>query len=132
MLEFCKDVDVLDKNKVKVNIAGIEYALSTEESPEYTLMLASAVDEKLKEIRSANPFISTNQAAVLIALQYANDAKKSEMSADNLRAQIKDYLEDASQAKSERDFYKREIDRMKAEQKAKADQINLFAQNEKE
>ena len=119
----------MDKNKVKVMIAGIEYALSTEESPEYTAMLASSVDEKLKEIRSANPFISTNQAAVLIALQYANDSKKAEMSADNLRAQIKDYLEDASQAKSERDFYKREIDRMKAEQKAKADQINLFAQD---
>lgn len=122
----------MDKNKVKVMIAGIEYALSTEESPEYTAMLASTIDERLKEIRSANPFISTNQAAVLIALQYANDAKKAEMSADNLRAQIKDYLEDASQAKSERDFYKREIDRMKAEQKAKADQINLFVQDEKE
>lgn len=122
----------MDKNKIKVTIAGIEYALSTEESPEITAMLASAIDEKLKEIRSVNPFISTNQAAVLIALQYANDAKKAEMSADNLRAQIKDYLEDASQAKSERDFYKREIDRMKAEQKAKADQINLFVQNEEE
>ena len=68
---------------------------------------------------------------VLIALDYANSAKKAEQSADNLRAQIKDYLEDASQSKSERDFYKREIDRLKTEQKAGAAQINLFS-SEKE
>lgn len=123
-------MNILEKNKVKVTIAGIDYALSTEESPEYTTVLATEIDERLKEIRAANPFISTNQAAVLIALQYANTSKKAEQSADNLRAQIKDYLEDASQAKSERDFYKREIDRMKAEQKAKSAQINLFAQDE--
>lgn len=94
-------------------------------------MLAAEIDEKMKELRAANPFISTNQAAVLIALDYANSAKKAEQSADNLRAQIKDYLEDASQSKSERDFYKREIDRLKTEQKAGAAQINLFS-SEKE
>jgi len=123
-----KGVKALEKNKVKVNIAGVDYALSTEESPEHTVLLAAEIDEKMKEIRSANPFISTNQAAVLIALEYANNAKKAEQSADNLRAQIKDYLEDASQSKSERDFYKREIDRLKTEQKANAAQINLFSQ----
>ena len=111
----------MEKNKVKVTIAGVDYALTTEETPEYTTMLAAEIDEKMKEL----------QAAVLIALDYANSAKKAEQSADNLRAQIKDYLEDASQSKSERDFYKREIDRLKTEQKAGAAQINLFS-SEKE
>ena len=120
----------MEKNKVKVTIAGVDYALTTEETPEYTTMLAAEIDEKMKELRAVNPFISTNQAAVLIALD-ANSAKKAEQSADNLRAQIKDYLEDASQSKSERDFYKREIDRLKTEQKAGAAQINLFS-SEKE
>lgn len=124
-------MNVLGKNKVKVTIAGVDYALTTEETPEYTTMLAAEIDEKMKELRAVNPFISTNQAAVLIALDYANSAKKAEQSADNLRAQIKDYLEDASQSKSERDFYKREIDRLKTEQKAGAAQINLFS-SEKE
>ena len=122
-------MNVLEKNKVKVTIAGVDYALTTEETPEYTTMLAAEIDEKMKELRAVNPFIST--AAVLIALDYANSAKKAEQSADNLRAQIKDYLEDASQSKSERDFYKREIDRLKTEQKAGAAQINLFS-SEKE
>lgn len=39
-------------------------------------MLAAEIDEKMKELRAANPFISTNQAAVLIALDYANSAKR--------------------------------------------------------
>ena len=81
-------MNVLEKNKVKVTIAGVDYALTTEETPEYTTMLAAEIDEKMKELRAANPFISTNQAAVLIALDYANSAKKAEQSADNLRAQI--------------------------------------------
>ena len=89
----------MEKNKVKVTIAGVDYALTTEETPEYTTMLAAEIDEKMKELRAANPFISTNQAAVL--------------------------------SKSERDFYKREIDRLKTEQKAGAAQINLFS-SEKE
>ena len=70
-------MNVLEKNKVKVTIAGVDYALTTEETPEYTTRLAAEIDEKMKELRAANPFISTNQAAVLIALDYANSAKKA-------------------------------------------------------
>lgn len=74
--------------------------------------------------------MSTNQAAVLLAIDFADQAKKAELAADGYRAQIKDYLKDASDAQTERDFYKRELDRMRTEAKAKANQINLFAQDE--
>ena len=42
---------------------------------------------------------------------------------------MKNYLEDAAKAQSERDFYKRELDRMKAEAKSRSNQINLFSDN---
>ena len=48
-------MNVLEKNKVKVTIAGVDYALTTEETPEYTTMLAAEIDEKMKELRAANP-----------------------------------------------------------------------------
>jgi cell division protein ZapA len=51
---------------------------------------------------------------VLVALQFADVAEKNSGNADSLRAQMKEYLEDAAQAKSERDFYKREVERLKA------------------
>ncbi len=120
----------MEKNKVRVNIAGVTYSLITDETAEYTNELATEIDEKMKEMQGANPFMSTNQAAVLVAIDFADKAKKAEAAAEDYRNQIKDYLKDASEAQTERDFYKREIDRIRTEAKAKSAQINLFAQNE--
>lgn len=120
----------MEKNKVRVNIAGVTYSLITDETAEYTNELAAEIDEKMKEMQGANPFMSTNQAAVLVAIEFADKAKKAEAAAEGYRDQIKDYLKDASEAQTERDFYKREIDRIRTEAKAKSAQINLFSQNE--
>ena len=119
----------MEKNKVRVTIAGITYSLLTEETAEYTTELASEVDAKLAEMQGANPFMSTNQAAMLLAIEFADKAKKAEQTAEGYREQIKDYLKDASEAQTERDFYKRELDRVRTEAKAKANQINLFSQD---
>lgn len=120
----------MEKNKVRVNIAGVTYSLITDETAEYANELAAEIDEKMKEMQGANPFMSTNQATVLVAIEFADKAKKAEAAAEGYRDQIKDYLKDASEAQTERDFYKREIDRIRTEAKAKSAQINLFSQNE--
>ena len=119
-----------DKQKVRVTIGGISYSLVTDESAEYTQNIAADIDARMKEIMGSNPFISSNQAAVLLAIEYADKVKKTEKMVDTYRSQIKDYLKDASEAQTERDFYKRELDRAKTEakQKGKADQINLFTE----
>ena len=122
----------MEKNKVRVTIAGITYSLLTDETAEYTTELAAEVDAKLAEMQGANPFMSTNQAAMLLAIEFADKAKKAEQTAEGYREQIKDYLKDASEAQTERDFYKRELDRVRTEAKAKANQINLFSQDEPE
>lgn len=103
----------MDKQLHKLKIAGEEYRILSEESAEYMAELAHDVDIKIANIVKGNR-ISTTQAAVLVALQYADDAKKNSGASDNLRGQLKEYLEDAAQAKSERDFYKRELERVKA------------------
>lgn len=117
----------MEKNKVRVSIAGVSYSLITDETAEYTNEIAAEIDAKMKELQGANPFMSSNQAAVLVAIEFADKAKKTEQVAEGYRSQIKDYLKDASEAQTERDFYKRELDRMRIEAKAKSDQINLFA-----
>ncbi len=103
----------MEKKIHKLNIAGVEYRISSEESAEYMQSLAHELDVKISAILKGNN-ISTTQAAILVALQYADDAAKNGGNADNLRSQLKGYLEDAAQAKSERDFYKRELERIKA------------------
>lgn len=116
----------MEKNNVKVTIAGVDYSLITDESVEFTKSLAKEIDQKIKEVKAGNPFISTTQIAMLIALEYGCNCKKSEERTEKIRSEIKGYLEDTAKSQSERDFYKREIDRMKAEAKAKANQMNLF------
>lgn len=111
-------------NKVKITICGVNYNLSSEDSAEYTLALGMEVEKKIQEIMDANPFISSVQAATLAALDYADELNKNDSSADNLRSQVKDYLEDAAKAKSERDYFKRELEKLKAE--IKSGQTNLF------
>lgn len=111
-------------NKVRITICGVEYVLSTTDTPEYTLALGMEVENRIKQIMDASPFVSAVQASTLVALDYADELKKNDSSTDNLRAQVKDYLEDAAKAKSERDFYKRELERIKTE--IKNGQTNLF------
>ena len=38
----------MEKNKVRVNIAGVTYSLITDETAEYTNELAAEIDEKKK------------------------------------------------------------------------------------
>lgn len=114
-------------NKVKLTICGVNYFINTDESTEYTENLGKRIDERMSQILKSGSLITMTQAAVLVALEMADELAKSESSVENFRSQIKDYLEDSAKAKSERDYYKRELERYKTEAKFKNDQINLFA-----
>lgn len=103
----------MEKKVHKLKIAGEEYRIISEESTEYMEELAHDIDIAMSNVVKGSR-VSTTQAAVLVALQYADEAKKNGGASDNLRSQLKEYLEDAAQAKSERDFYKRELERVKA------------------
>lgn len=103
----------MNKTTHKLKVAGEEYRIVSDESAEYMSELAHEIDLKMADIlRGAR--VSTTQAAVLVALQYADEAKKSSGTTDTLRSQIKECLKDSAEAKSERDFYKRELERIKA------------------
>lgn len=116
-------------NKVKLTICGVNYFINTDESVEYTENLGKKIDERMAQILKGGSLITMTQAAVLVALEMADELAKSESSVENFRSQIKDYLEDSAKAKSERDYYKRELERYKTEAKFKNDQINLFAKS---
>lgn len=115
----------MEKTTHRLKIAGEEYRIVSTESAEYMSELAHEIDLKMNDILRGNR-VSTTQAAVLVALEYANEAKKHGGDSDNLRMQLKAYLEDAAQAKSERDFYKREVERLKAIGNAENKQGSLW------
>ena len=111
-------------NHIKLTICGTDYRLVTDDNPEYALALALEVEKKINALRESSKSLSLLQATTLVALEYADLLKKNDSSADNLRVQVKEYLEDAAKAKGERDYYKRELERLKAD--LKSGQTNLF------
>ncbi|MDD6619596.1 MAG: cell division protein ZapA [Eubacteriales bacterium] len=105
----------MNKNKVQVKIGGATYTIVTEDDPEYVEGLAEELNDEIRSICNSNPSLSMTQAAVLVALDQTDACKKATASSDNLRAQIKDYLEDSARARMEVDVARREVERLNRE-----------------
>ena len=95
------------KNKVVVTIADRDYTMVAVEDENYVRKCAAHVDQQLREI--ANSRISQADAAVLAAMNIADQYFREQDAAENLRRQIKDGLEEANRLKMELSEAKREI-----------------------
>lgn len=105
----------MEKNRVSLRICGNSYTIVTEDDPDYVEELGELIDKEMRAIGQEAPSLSTTQCAVLVALDQADACKKATASSDNLRAQIKDYLEDSARARMEVDVARREIERLNRE-----------------
>ena len=95
-------------NKVTVTISGTEYTLVSEESASYMQKVAALVDGRMNDIMAAGR-VSRMDAAVLAAANLADELCKQQAAAENLRRQLKGYLDEANQAKSELSECKRQL-----------------------
>lgn len=105
----------MDKNKVKLSICGVDYYISTDDDVKYVQTLGNELDMRLNKLMRENSRLSVTQAAVLAALEFMDMAKKEEQSAENLRSQIQEYLEDAARAKTNAEVSRREAERLSKE-----------------
>ena len=96
------------ENRITVSICGSEYTLMAEETPSYMQKVASLVDAKMSGIMASGRVARTD-AAVLTAANLADELLKQQAAAENLRAQLKGYLDDANRAKTELSETKREM-----------------------
>lgn len=108
-------MSLLNKNKVHLTICGIDLNVNSEDPESYVLSVGEKVQEVMDGLMSKNDRVSTATAAVIAALSFCDEAKKAKDSADNLRSQIRDYLEDSSKSRMEADEARREIDRLRRE-----------------
>ena len=93
-------------NKVRLTICGSSYVISTNESEDYMQNLAERLN--MNELMSSSNSVSITTAAIMTALNYRDELEKASGSADNMRRQIKDYLEDAASAKMAAEELRRE------------------------
>lgn len=105
----------MEKNKVKLNIAGSSLCILTDENVEDTLRLADDLDDRITTVLNLNPRLSTTQAAIYVALEYADAKKQSDNDARNLRSQVQEYLELSAKARTDAEVCKREVERLKKE-----------------
>lgn len=101
----------MEKISHKIKIADTSFRVVSDDSPEYMTSLAKEVDLKIDALLKKST-MSTTQAAVIAALEYADSLKKSGSSTDTLKSQLKESLKDVANARKEADFYKKELERL--------------------
>ena len=95
-------------NRVTMNICGEDYTLVAEETSSYMEKIGSMVDEKMRNLMD-EARVSRNDAAVLAAVNLADELCKAQEGTENLRRQLKSYLDEASAAKNEVSELKRQL-----------------------
>ena len=104
------------QNKVTVTIDDQEYTLVASEDAAYMKKVAAHVDGKIREVKEGGK-VSSTDAAVLAALNMADEYFKSLEAAEALRAQIKGYLEEAKDLNDQLSEAKREIFKLQSQKK---------------
>ena len=99
------------ENRVTINICGEEYTFVAQEAPSYMQRVGTYVDEKMNEVLQ-NAHVGRVDAAVLTAVNITDELFKAQAEADQLRGQIKGYLDEAGRAQSEASELKREVVRL--------------------
>ena len=105
-------------NKITVSISGAEYTFMSDDSPEYMRKIAALVDERMSDITSSGR-VNRVDAAVLVATNFADELLKQQSVAENLRRQVKNYLDEANKAKSELSECRRELLKLQQRQQQK-------------
>ena len=102
------------ENRIVITICGAEYTLLADEAPSYMQKVGQYVDTKMSEtLRTVK--VGRTDAAVLTALNLADELMKSQQNAENLRGQLKGYIDDVNRAKSEISELKRELFRLQGQ-----------------
>ncbi len=87
------------KNKITVSIAGQEYTMVAEEGEDYVKRCAALVDSQVRDVMNGAR-LGRSDAAVLAAMNIADEFFKEQEAVENLRRQIKEGLDETSQAEN--------------------------------
>jgi cell division protein ZapA len=98
-------------NHVVVSICGEDYTFVAEESAAYMEKVGAYVSEKMQEVLNSAK-VGRTDAAVLTAANITDELFKAQAAAEQLRGQIKGYLDEAGKAQSEVSELKREVFRL--------------------
>jgi cell division protein ZapA len=79
----------VQKSRTSVDIYGVQYIIIGTESPSHIRLVASMVDEKMREISSKNSSLDSSKLAVLTAVNAVNDYIKAKDRIEQLENELK-------------------------------------------
>ena len=125
------------QTRVKVVLCGKEYILATEDSPSYVYQVAKTLEKRISDITEKDPRISPHSAVIMAAFSTMDELTKANNAVEVIRTQLKEYVDEAGQARLARDAAHREIDALKAkveqlENLLKLRDLKQSAQDDKE
>lgn len=98
----------MEKRKVSVLVAGQRFNIITGEEEKYVLDLASRIDARINSI-SIGQGMTREGAAVLTALDLADDGEHNKRELGEIKEQIKDYLTQIASLSDENEKLKAEL-----------------------
>lgn len=110
-----KGFENMAKNRIKMSICGCDFAVCSEEDEAYIRSIGDEVQKSLNDMMEKNERLSLTMAAVIAAMNYCDASHKASSTAENLRTQIKNYLEDSSHARMDAEESHRELERIRRE-----------------
>lgn len=78
----------MERRRLKLNINGVVCGIITEETDEYMNELADEVAKTITKLHDSSPMITREAAAVMAALSFVDDAKKSEQKAERMKERL--------------------------------------------
>mgnify|MGYP004636763869 FL=1 len=122
---------------IRINIGGKSFRIISDEKPEYLSDVAERVDKSVTSLLYSNPTLTYEKAAVIAALKFCDDAKKSELSKiseseksllisdeDSLRKQVIDYSKELEEATKENKLLHKSMSELKKEYKQKLEKLD--------
>lgn len=97
--------------KIKVTVAERTFLLTSSDEESYVQKVAESVDEQIRQAAESS-HASTLDAAIMCAMNLADNFFKEQEKSEHLRQQVKQYLDEANQMKQELSEAKREIFRL--------------------
>lgn len=88
-------------NKVKVNIAGTFYIISTDKDSHYVKKLVKKINEKISLYMQKNESLTVNAVLILILLEYMDNNNELKVSKEILKEQLNKYEEERTLIKQE-------------------------------
>lgn len=81
------------KNKIRVEIDGINFSVSGNEDENYIKHIASYVDKAIVENNKKNPHLSKTEGIILLALNLKDELEKQKLKYQEMRESLKDTSE---------------------------------------